>query len=77
MVAPSCTVLMTRYPMKFMSSPMKYGIERLIQMPASIVSSSTNGSDSERNVTSSTRKMAATAIRLTRTLSTATILLMS
>ena len=44
--------------MKFTDSPMKYGIDRLIQMPDSMVSSSTSGSVSERNVTSNTMRMA-------------------
>lgn len=63
--------------MKFTDSPMKYGIDRLIQMPDSMVSSSTSGSVSERNVTSNTMRMAMMATALTTTLSTATMFFMS
>ena len=63
--------------MKFTDSPMKYGIDRLIQMPDSMVSSSTSGSVSERNVTSNTMRMAMMATALPTTLSTATMFFMS
>ena len=63
--------------MKFTGSPVKYGMDRLIQMPDSMVSSSTSGSAMERNVTKSTHRMATTAMPLTTTLSTATMFFMS
>ena len=46
-------------------------------MPDSMVSSSTSGSVSERNVTSNTMRMAMMATALTTTLSTATMFFMS
>ncbi len=70
-------MLKTRYPRKFIGVPVKYGMDKFIQIPASMVSTSKKGSTADLNVTSSTAKIAAMAIRLTTVLSSWTMFFMS